>query len=60
MKIKMLADWSWHRKGEVVDIWEPTARGWVSDGLAEVAHEESRSVVVEQATMQIERRKVKP
>jgi hypothetical protein len=59
MKIRMLADWSWHKKGEVVDIFDPTARGWISDGLAELVVEESRSVVVEQATMNIERRKVK-
>ena len=60
MKIKMLADWSWHKQGEVVDIFDPTARGWISDGLAELVTEESRSVVVEQATMHVERRKVKP
>ena len=59
MKIRMLADWSWHTKGDVVEIFDPTARGWISDGLAELVIEESRSVVVEQATMNIERRKVK-
>lgn len=60
MKIRMLADWSWHRKGEIVEIFDPTARGWISDGLAEPVTEETRSVVVEQATMHVERRKVKP
>ena len=60
MKIRMLADWSWHKKGEIVEIFDPTARSWISDGLAELVVEESRSVVVEQATMHVERRKVKP
>jgi hypothetical protein len=60
MKIKMLKDWGWHKEGDVVDIFDVTAKGWISDGIAKPITEESRSVKVEQATMTVERRKVKP
>lgn len=59
MKIRMLRDWGWHKQGDVVDIFDVTAKAWISDGIAAPA-EESRSIKVEQATVSVERRKVKP
>lgn len=59
MKIQMLMDWGWHKKGDVVDIFDVTAKGWVSEGIAKPITEESRSIKVEQATMTVEKRKVK-
>jgi hypothetical protein len=59
MKIKMLKDWQWHKQGDVVDIFDATAKAWVSDGIAAKVPDEARSIEVEQATMQVERRKVK-
>jgi hypothetical protein len=43
-----------------VEIFDVTAKGWVSDGIAKPADEESRSIKVEQATISVERRKAKP
>jgi hypothetical protein len=60
MKIKLLKDWQWHREGDVVEVWEAVAKAWISDGIAKPVTEESRSIRVEQATVNIERRKVKP
>ena len=59
MKIKMLKDWQWHKQGDVVDIFDATAKARVSDGIAVKVTDEARSIEVEQATMQVERRKVK-
>ena len=58
-KIRMLKDWQWHKAGDVVDIFDATAKAWISDGIAVKVEEESRSVQVEQATLNIERRKVR-
>jgi len=60
MKIRLLKDWQWHKEGDVVDIWESVAKSWISDGIAAAVSDESRSIKVEQATVNIERRKVKP
>jgi hypothetical protein len=60
MKIQMLMDWGWHKQGDVVDIFDVTAKGWISEGIAKPITEESRSIKVEQATVNVERRKVKP
>lgn len=59
MIIEMLKDWGWHKKGDVVDIFDVTAKGWVYEGIAKPVAEESRSIRVEQATISIEKRKVK-
>jgi hypothetical protein len=60
MIIKMLKDWGWHKEGDVVDIFDATAKNWVYEGIAKPVVEESRSIKVEQATMTVEKRKVKP
>jgi hypothetical protein len=59
MRIKLLKDWQWHKQGDVVEIFDATAKAWVSDGIAVKVPDEARSIEVEQATMQVERRKVK-
>ena len=58
--IKMLKDWQWHKEGDIVEIFDATAKNWVNEGIAKPVTEESRSIKVEQATMTVERRKVKP
>lgn len=35
MEVRMLRDWSYHKQGEVVEVWEPTARNWMLNGIAE-------------------------
>ncbi len=62
MKIRLLKDWAYNSAGDVVDVWEPTAKAWIRDGVAQPVEEtESRSVRVEQAAVTYEKRKaVKP
>jgi len=60
MIIKMLMDWGWHKEGDVVEIFDVTAKNWIHEGIAKPVTEESRAIKVEQATMTVERRKVKP
>lgn len=48
MKVRLLRDWSYHKQGEVAEVFEPTARNWISNGIAE-ACTESRSIEVEDA-----------
>lgn len=52
MKVRLLRNWNYHKTGDVVDIFEPTARNWVNNGIAEVP--ESRQEVVEQAVASYE------
>lgn len=52
MKVRLLRNWNYHKIGDVVDIFEPTARNWVNNGIAEVP--ESRQEVVEQAVASYE------
>lgn len=59
MKIRMLKDWQWHKAGDVIEMWEGVAKQWILDGIAARVTEESRSVQVERATVDIERRKVR-
>lgn len=52
MKVRMLKDWSWHKAGDVVEVFDPTARNWVVVGIAEDADNPreaptERAVVVE-------------
>ena len=53
----MLRDWSWNKAGDVIEVFEPTAKDWIREGIAAPAGEESRSLRVEQATMSYEKRK---
>lgn len=52
MKVRLLRNWNYHKAGEIVDIFEPTARNWVNSGIAEMP--ESRQEVVEQAVASYE------
>jgi hypothetical protein len=35
MKVRLLKDWSFHKTGEVAEVFEPTARNWINSGIAE-------------------------
>jgi hypothetical protein len=49
MKVRMLKDWSFYRKGVVASVYEPTARNWLNTGIAEPVEKRSE-VVVEDTT----------
>jgi hypothetical protein len=51
MRVRLLRDWSYHKQGEVAEVFEPTARNWLINGIAE-AFAESRSIDIEQAVEQ--------
>jgi hypothetical protein len=51
MRVRLLRDWSYHKRGEVAEVFEPTARNWLLNGIAE-EFAESRSIDVEQAVDQ--------
>ena len=51
MKVRLLKDWSYHKRGEVAEVFEPTARNWLLNGIAEECGE-SRSIDIEQAVEQ--------
>lgn len=44
MKVRLLKEWNYHKQGEVVEAFEPTAKNWILNGIAEPVAE-SRSVV---------------
>ena len=48
MKVRLLKDWSFHKEGEIAEVFEPTARNWILNGIASELID-SRSVLVEQA-----------
>lgn len=48
MKIRMLKDWNWHKANSVVEVFDPLARDWINNGVAE-EFGEPRSVQVERA-----------
>lgn len=48
MKVRLLKDWSFQKAGAVVEVFEPTGRNWILNGIA-APHEESRSVEAEEA-----------
>jgi len=47
MKVRLLKDWSFHKAGEIADVFEPTARNWIFNGIAEGVVD-VRSMPVEQ------------
>jgi hypothetical protein len=47
MKVRLLKDWSFHKAGEIAEIFEPTARNWIFNGIAE-SIVDVRSMPVEQ------------
>lgn len=66
MKVRMLKDWSWHKAGDVVEVFDPTGRNWVVTGIAEDAADPKeppaeRAVATEQSeTAMISPRKSQP
>ena len=49
MKVRLLRDWSFYRAGETHEVFEPTARNWIHNGIAEDASVERRDFQVERA-----------
>jgi hypothetical protein len=49
MKVRLLKDWNYRKSGEVVDVFEPTAKDWIRSGIAEEPVDQRSAVVVEQA-----------
>ena len=50
MKVRMIKDWSFHKAGDIVDVFEPTAKNWLATGIADPAIEhERRDLPVETA-----------
>jgi hypothetical protein len=47
MKVRLLKDWSYHKTGDTVDVWEATGRNWILNGIAEPPPPDRRSVDVE-------------
>lgn len=48
MKVRLKKDWNFHKAGDVVDAFEPTAKNWLAAGIADPFVEpERRDVVVE-------------
>ncbi len=46
MKVRLLKDWSFHKKGDTVEVFEPMGRNWIFTGIAEEPSE-ARSLDVE-------------
>lgn len=63
IKVRLLRDWNYQKQGEVVAVYEPTARNWIFNGIAEEVVD-SREVPVERAivaeTEAVERAMRKP
>lgn len=50
MKVRLLKDWSFHKAGDVVNVFEPTAKNWLATGIADpVIESERRDLPVERA-----------
>jgi hypothetical protein len=45
----MLKDWSFHKRGQLATVYEPTAMNWIQTGIAEQI--ERRSAAVESAVV---------
>lgn len=48
MKVRMLKDWSWHKSGDIAEVFDPTAKNWVAVGIAE-KFQDPKSVPAERA-----------
>ena len=48
MKVRLLKDWGFQKAGDVAEVFEPTARNWMLNGIAEQVTE-ARNVLVETA-----------
>lgn len=51
MRVRLLKDWSFHKQGDIAEVFEPTARNWIFNGIAEELVDR-RSVQVERAVDQ--------
>ena len=51
MKIEMIKDWSFHRTGDVVDVFDPTAIDWINSGVARRAVDSSKEETVERSVV---------
>ena len=50
MKVRLAKDWSFHKAGDVADVYEPMAKNWIASGIAEPFSEpERRDLPVERA-----------
>lgn len=59
MKVRMLKDWSFHKKGDTASVYEPTALNWINTGIAE-RFAETRSVEVAAVEPPAERADARP
>jgi len=50
MKVRLLKDWGFNKAGDTVEVFEPTAKNWLLNGIAEEPQEVRSVEVVEQAT----------
>lgn len=46
MKVRLIKDWSFHKSGDIAEVFEPTAMNWIQNGIAEPLAD-SRSVQVD-------------
>lgn len=49
MKVRLLKDWSFHKSGDIVDVFDPTARSWIASQIAEEFIDKRSLEPVEQA-----------
>lgn len=49
MKVRLIKDWSFHKSGDIAEVFDPTARNWILNGIAEELVDR-RSVSVERVT----------
>jgi len=49
MKVRLLKDWSFHKSGDIVDVFDPTARSWLASQIAEEVIDKRSLEPVEQA-----------
>ncbi len=47
MKVRMLRDWGWYTNGQIAELFDPVAVGYIKDGFAEAVSTDSRSVRVD-------------
>jgi hypothetical protein len=48
IRVRLLKDWNFQRQGEIAEVYEPTARNWILNGIAEEITD-SRSLPVERS-----------
>lgn len=48
IQVRLLKDWNFQKKGDIASVYEPTARNWIFNGIAEEVVD-SRDMPVERA-----------